>query len=121
MGLAPVPGMRKSLLLFLMFGATACGGLNPLDVLGQSSDPDTYRLTDSGVRCVTTPCPSLLATSVGTGKSVLVSEIQFPSTMSEGERHGVINRAATSGGLVVRGSIHGEEPNGVFELDAIIE
>jgi hypothetical protein len=116
-----MPRMRTNLFLFLMFGATACGGLNPLEVLGQSSDPGTYRLADSGVRCVTTPCPSLLATPVGEGKSVLVSEIQFPTTMSENERRGVISRAATSGGLVVRGSVHGEEPNGVFELDAIIE
>jgi hypothetical protein len=113
--------MRKTLSLFLMFGATACGGVGLLNGSGQSSEPVTYRLSDSGIRCVTTPCPALLATPLDAGAPVRVSEINFPATMSAQERHGVINRAATPEGLVVRGTVHGEEMDGVFELDSLIE
>jgi hypothetical protein len=113
--------MRKSLFLFWMFGATACGGADSRDVLDQASDAATWRLSDSGIRCATAPCPSLRATPVSEGKSALVSEIHFPTTMSPDDRHGVLSRAATSGGLVVRGSVRGAGDNGVFELESIIE
>lgn len=113
--------MRKSLLLVLMFSATACGGMLGSDVMGQSSEPGTYRISDSGIRCVTAPCPSLLATPLGSGKAVRISEIHFPSAMVETDRRGIISRAATSEGLVARGSVHGAEDTGVFELEAIIE
>lgn len=121
MGLAAKSGMRKSLLLFLMFSATACGGMLGSEVTGQSSNPGTYRISDSGVRCVTAPCPSLLATPVGSEKGVRISEIHFPASMQEPDRRGVISRAATSEGLVARGTVHGAEDTGVFELEAIIE
>jgi hypothetical protein len=116
-----MPGMRKTLSLFLMFGATACGGVGLPNGSGQSSEPARYRLSDSGIRCFTTPCPALLATPLDAGASVSVSEINFPATMSEQKRHGVMTRATTPEGLVVRGTVHGEGLDGVFELESLIE
>ena len=114
--------MRKNLLVLLsMFGALGCGGAGLLDSVGQSLDPRSYRLTDSGIRCTTAPCPSLLAVSLDGGKSVLVSEIEFPSSMAQEDRVDVISRAATSGGLVVSGEVQGDEPARVFKLDSVLE
>jgi hypothetical protein len=91
-----------------MFGALGCGG-------------PVYRLSDSGIRCVTAPCPSLLAVSLGGGKSVLVSDIEFPSSMAHEDRVDVINRAATSEGLVVSGEVQGDEQAKVFKLESVVE
>src|SRR5690349_13384898 len=118
MGLAPLEGMRKNLAVCLLFGAVGCGAPDPFDIWGQSADPGTYRLTDSGIRCVTTPCPSLLATPADSGEPVTVSDIDFPSSMSLEERHAVLNRVFTPAGLVVRGAVHGDAENAVFELES---
>ncbi|MDY7230410.1 DUF6748 domain-containing protein [Hyalangium rubrum] len=116
--------MRKSLVAFLMMGASACGlpgaldSDNPPTTSGQSGK---YQLTNSGIQCTQAPCPTILVTALGTDDSVLVSDIAFPDSMPLERRKQLANQLFEPGGLVAEGTPHGEGMEGVFELESVTE
>jgi hypothetical protein len=122
--------MRKSLLAFLVLGATACG---PGDVFDDVAElfrgenevqgAGTYRITETGLQCVRAPCPyfrvSRLDADPSTG--LMVSELEFPSNLSQEKRQQARDRVRTPDGLVAHGTPQGNEPEGTFVIDALVE
>jgi hypothetical protein len=104
--------MRQFLLAFLVAAVSACGGAGSLGV---------SRLTDSGVRCVRAPCPSILVSPLGPGEPVRVSEIEYPPSMSREERDAAALRRFQPGGLLARGTLYGRDDEGLFVLESVLE
>lgn len=116
--------MRKSLLAFLMLGASACGQPEALDSESRSELSGlsgTYQLTNSGIVCAQAPCPTILVTAPGTGKSVLVSDLEFPSSMPLEQRRHLASRVFAPEGLLAQGTPQGEDMEGVFVLESVTE
>lgn len=123
--------MRKSILAFLMLGATACGpGGNVFDDVAdlfrgenEVRGPGTYRITGTGFQCIKAPCPyfrvSQLDADPDTG--LLVSELEFPSGLPQEKRQQAVDRVSTPDGLVVHGTPQGKEPEGTFVIDALVD
>ena len=119
--------MRKLLLASLVFlGATACGLPNSEgdgDILevqdGMVVGPGKYRITDSGVRCMQAPCPSLLASPLGAGPKMMLTDLEFPTHMSQEARQQASARVHTAEGLLARGTVYGRGEASVFSLEAV--
>ena len=119
--------MRKLLLASLvLFGAIACGlpgSVGDDGVLeiqdGMVVGPGKYRITDSGVRCARAPCPTLLATPVGEGPKMMLTDLEFPADMPQASRQQASERIHTAEGLVARGTVHGQGEASVFKLESV--
>lgn len=121
--------MRNLLCAFLVLGATACGPdgfvFDDLSDIfhdaGEVQGPGTYRLSDSGVRCVQAPCPSLRVSHLDSQTGTLVSGIEFPASMPQDKRQEASNRIHTPNGLVAHGVPRGEGDARVFVLESLVE
>jgi hypothetical protein len=119
--------MKKLLLASLVsFSAIACGlpGSEANgDILeihdGMVVGPGNYRITDSGVRCISPPCPTLLATPVGAGPKMMLTHLEFPADMPQEARQQASARVHTAEGLLARGSVHGQGDASVFKLESV--
>ncbi|WP_375764711.1 hypothetical protein NR798_23600 [Archangium gephyra] len=119
--------MRKSLCAFLVLGVSACGpggGIFDDDIFHDASEvsgPGTYRISDSGIRCVAAPCPSLRVSPLGSSASILVSGIEYPPGMTQDKRQQASNRIYMSDGLVADGAPRGEGDARVFVVQSVVE
>jgi len=121
--------MRKYLCAFLVFGVSACGPGGDFfddfsDVFhdaGAVQGAGMYRISDSGVRCVQAPCPTLLVSPLDSRQGVLVSGLEFPAHLPEEKREQASQRIHTSNGLVVQGAPRGEGHARVFVIHSLIE
>ena len=100
--------MRKLFFAMLALGMSACA-------------PGVYRLSDSGIRCVREPCPSILAAPPGVSAGVRVSGIEYPASMTEAERQRVAQRVFSPEGLLCEGAVVGQGDGRVFVLDNVLE
>lgn len=65
----------------------------------------TYRVRDNGTRCVTTPCFSLTATALGTGRARTLSTLDLDPVGAAGADLGGVSRTLAGQGALVTGTI----------------
>jgi hypothetical protein len=66
---------------------------------------DVYRLRDSGIRCITTPCFSIQAELLNQGTEVTLSDLDFERLELSDKQHEAAFAALGEGALLARGTL----------------
>ncbi len=72
---------------------------------GQQPRGTTFRVADNGIRCITTPCFSLMATALETDRRRTLSEIDLASAGASATDLRRAERALATGGALVTGAV----------------
>lgn len=68
------------------------------------SDGTFVRVADNGIRCVTSPCPSVTEMTLNTSASIDIAAVDFaPAALTEDEVATCVDRMATPEGIMVAG------------------
>lgn len=114
--------MRSILMALVPMCLLGCGGV-PLDeTMSQQGklSADGYRLTDSGVRCMRAPCPTVRVTPLDGGAAFNVTDVVAEPSLSPSDQERVGHLPSQPQGLQVRGTHRQEGERHIFTVKEVL-